>query len=233
MSNILSAPWKNKQNTVLCALLLILILHSLPNSLEAQTSDIVITKDDTFTDPRDNQNYRIRTFQRDDIGLGISISQTWMIDNLNYKIDNSWFFDNSKRKWGEYGRLYNWEAAQSACPTGWHLPSDIEWQRLLHILSTSRLVNLNLEAFSKSSTLSGSEFEVQLGGILGFDGIFAEIGEQGGCWSATEFGRTKAYASIFGYSIGLPRSILHKEFGLSVRCIKNNNGADPPKARPR
>ena len=29
----------------------------------------------------------------------------------------------------EYGALYNWRAALSACPAGWHLPSDAEWSQ--------------------------------------------------------------------------------------------------------
>ncbi|MBO4874975.1 MAG: T9SS type A sorting domain-containing protein [Bacteroidales bacterium] len=32
--------------------------------------------------------------------------------------------------YSEFGVLYNWEAAQSACPAGWHLPSDAEWSQL-------------------------------------------------------------------------------------------------------
>jgi uncharacterized protein (TIGR02145 family) len=30
----------------------------------------------------------------------------------------------------EYGALYNWRAALTACPSGWHLPSDAEWSQL-------------------------------------------------------------------------------------------------------
>ena len=30
----------------------------------------------------------------------------------------------------EYGTLYNWKAALTACPAGWHLPSDDEWSQL-------------------------------------------------------------------------------------------------------
>ena len=32
--------------------------------------------------------------------------------------------------YSEYGVLYNWRAAQTACPAGWHLPSDDEWSQL-------------------------------------------------------------------------------------------------------
>jgi uncharacterized protein (TIGR02145 family) len=30
----------------------------------------------------------------------------------------------------KYGVLYNFEAAKTACPTGWHLPTDEEWKTL-------------------------------------------------------------------------------------------------------
>ena len=30
----------------------------------------------------------------------------------------------------KYGVLYNWNAARTACPSGWHLPSDTEWTQL-------------------------------------------------------------------------------------------------------
>ena len=29
-----------------------------------------------------------------------------------------------------FGALYDWKTAQEACPPGWHLPSDQEWQAL-------------------------------------------------------------------------------------------------------
>lgn len=32
--------------------------------------------------------------------------------------------------YSEFGVLYNWRAAQTACPAGWHLPSDDEWSQL-------------------------------------------------------------------------------------------------------
>ena len=32
--------------------------------------------------------------------------------------------------YSEYGVLYNWRAALTACPAGWHLPSDAEWSQL-------------------------------------------------------------------------------------------------------
>ena len=67
-------------------------------------------------DARDNQTYQTVT-------LG---DQTWLAQDLNYETDNSWCYDDDPENCDTYGRLYDWEAARTACPAGWHLGSDEE-----------------------------------------------------------------------------------------------------------
>ena len=81
-----------------------------------------------ITDSRDGQTYRI-------VSIG---DQTWMAENLNYKTkDGSVCPSDEGRSYCEkYGRLYDWKTAQKACPTGWHLPSKEEFERLFALIES-------------------------------------------------------------------------------------------------
>lgn len=73
--------------------------------------------------------------------------ETWMAENLNYNTNteteaNSWCGGGESETTNEgdcsvYGRLYTWDAALNACPTGWHLPSMAEWKTLLSVVGAS------------------------------------------------------------------------------------------------
>ena len=87
---------------------------------------------DSLVDERDGQIYKT-------VIIGESV---WMAENLNFIIKKSWCYASKEENCQEFGRLYFFDAALQACPTGWHLPSDDEWKELeIHLGMTEAEVN--------------------------------------------------------------------------------------------
>jgi hypothetical protein len=82
------------------------------NTLKKDGQDVNVVNDS-----RDGKAYQIVNFK------GIK----WMAENLNYAINGSVCYENNDANCEKYGRLYTWNQAKKACPKGWRLPSNNEW----------------------------------------------------------------------------------------------------------
>lgn len=92
--------------------------------------------------------------------------QWWMAENLNYKItDGSWCYDDDISNSDIYGRLYCFPSMIYACPGGWHLPSDLEWQELESFLGMhwSELDNYSIRYTGKVGDKLRSDYGWHLG----------------------------------------------------------------------
>ncbi len=186
---------------------------------------ITSTNTGNYTDPRDGQTYNI-------VNIG---SQTWFAENLNYETSNSWWYGNSSTNGNIYGRLYTWNAALTACPSGWHLPSDEEWKTLEMYLGMSQS---EADATSWRGTDEGKKMKSTSGwnsngngtDAVGFsalpggdrypNGDFCHLGDTGYWWSATEGTNDYAwYRRLHYISDKVNRHYTGRDYGFSVRCL--------------
>ena len=102
-----------------------------------------------------------------------------------------WYNDSIQYK-NLYGALYNWYTVNTGklCPTGWHIPTYIEWDTLMNYLG-----GLNIAGGALKSTTgwnspnigatNSSGFTALPGGIIDQnDGGFGEKGIVGFWWAA-------------------------------------------------
>jgi uncharacterized protein (TIGR02145 family) len=169
-----------------------------------------------FTDDREGQVYR--TVDIDGV--------IWLAQNLNFEVENSWWYDNDQTNGRRFGRLYTWRAAQSACPFGWHIPTVAEWEALAS--SVGGKWDLVGSAAAYKALMEGdSGFRAVLGGMHErepFD-AFYERSQNGIYWGGNS--QIEARTFIFGGKMGRLASFKVaeakdlEENGYSCRCVKD------------
>jgi uncharacterized protein (TIGR02145 family) len=179
-------------------------------------------------------------------------TQVWMAENLRttkyndgtsipYATDNSvingfsWYNHDAGSYKSTYGGLYTWWAAtdsRNLCPTGWHVPTSVEWFIMRTYLGpgdNSVVPDKVKEAgtthwLSPNTASNGSGFTALPGGIgWGTAGQFTNIGYDGSWWSASSSDPSGLGADIISISSAYsdePSAL--KTYGISVRCMKDN-----------
>ena len=196
----------------------------------------VFTTYGTFSDSRDGKVYKTVT-----IG-----EQTWLAENLAYLpvvypsnigsssalyyVNDYYGYDINEAiittNYQIYGALYNWPAALVACPIGWHLPSDYEWNELVDYLGGEDVAGGKLKSTGITHWISPNEgatdesnFRALPGGAKGVDGIHA-IGYASYFWSSTEYSNLQSwYRALFYTKKEAYRDKTEKNNAVSVRCV--------------
>ncbi|HPJ55657.1 MAG TPA: FISUMP domain-containing protein [Bacteroidales bacterium] len=128
-----------------------------------------------------------------------------------------------------YGVLYNWTAALTACPDGWHLPSDAEWTTLTTYLgglsvAGGKMKEAGFSHWTSPNTGATNEsgFTALPGGSRDCGGVFSGIRSYGHWWSSTQYGTDSAWPRclLFGGS-DVFRDEDSKDYGFSVRCLRD------------
>lgn len=160
--------------------------------------------------------------------------------------------DNNESNVTTYGYLYNWPAVmhgaassfanpsgvQGICPSGWHVPSDAEWDQLIDYVSapeylcggytnsTAKALASTTGWISSTSTCAvGNDLSVN--NLTGFNampasiynGFYNTLGNSAAFWSS----RQRIFYSLAYYSYNFAQINNGLGCGCSVRCIRNEN----------
>jgi len=192
----------------------------------------------TFTCGTSTITYAGQTYNTVLIG-----SQCWFKENLNIgtriagssnQSDNSTiekycYNDNTSNECDTYGGLYQWNeamqytttaGAQGICPTGWHIPTQAEFQTLKSAVGND---GNKLLAVGQGGGTNTSGFSALLGGCRDFStGAYVNLSSIAFFWSSTVF------ISGFSYYMDLKNNtslitITNTDinYGFSVRCLKD------------
>ena len=217
----------------------------IPSSSSSKVTEPDEVTKESITDSRDGQSYKTVT-----IG-----SQTWMAQNLNYETANSYCYSNNASNCTKYGRLYTWAAAMDSagtwsasgkgcgygktcsptypvrgvCPTGWHLPTQTEWNTLFTAVGGSGTAGTKLKSTSGWNDFEGKSgngvdaysFSALPAGRRNYDGDYSCEGKNAYFWSSTESNYRSAYGMGLFYDNGTASMSNFKFNGFSVRCVKD------------
>jgi len=147
-----------------------------------------------------------------------------MAENLNYNATGSKCYSNKEANCTKYGRLYNWSTAMSACPNGWHIPSDAEWTALTNYVGSNAATKLKATS-GWNNNKNGTDiygFSALPGGSGFSGGGFVNVGDSGNWWSATTDGANFAYRWYMYMGNEEVYSGSQGKIDLeSVRCVKD------------
>lgn len=213
------------------------------NSTKASTTSIAATVEptvvstSTLVDARDGNSYTTVRYCN---------GQTWTTQNLNYGSIGQY---NPANPSASYGRLYTWaevmnaaspsatapSGVQGICPTGWHLPSDMEWKTLEQMLgmnaTTANLIGwrganegqllMTTNGWSSGNGTNTTSFSVFPAGYYRY-GNFSNFGFSSCLWSSAEYSLNNGWGRIFHYTkTSIYRHGIKKTRGCSCRCVKD------------
>jgi uncharacterized protein (TIGR02145 family) len=143
-----------------------------------------------------------------------------------------WYNNDAATYKGAYGALYNWYTVSTGklCPTGWHMPGTSEWTTLSSYLGGDKVDGSKLK---EAGTVHWTTPNLNATNETGFTalpggcrvyvmGIFSDVKNSCLFWSSTE--SNSVVSNYYGLNFEGAGSYLsgtNKQFGMSVRCIKD------------
>ena len=145
-------------------------------------------------------------------------------------------YNNNETLGNIHGKLYNWFTVsqsinnnKNVCPTGWHVPSNNEWNILTDYLggygiAGGKLKEVGYTNWNNPNTdaTNISLFTALPSGNLSHDGYYGYIGSYGYWWSSTDKVAEAAWGShMYSNSGDVGYDGYNKNAGFSIRCLKD------------
>ncbi|GBU25207.1 hypothetical protein R83H12_01848 [Fibrobacteria bacterium R8-3-H12] len=200
----------NRYAILIAAMLCISLLSSCANDIEQLPSSSSVLLSGSSCNASDS------------VEIG---NQVWMAKNLNCDVAGSKCYGNDTANCNLYGRLYEWKTAMVACPSGWHLPNNDEWDELIYFIGDS-IAGAELKAKSgwidDGNGTDAYGFSALPGGYGEANGKFRDFGEFGVWWTSSECYENNAYGRLMKYAYDYAfYDVGDKDILLSVRCLKD------------
>ncbi len=171
------------------------------------------------------QNLQVTKYRNGQALINAVTNSSWNTTNGAYGIYGGSNVNNTN-----YGKLYNWYAVNDSrglCPTGWHVPTTIEWSTLENYLGGTSVAAGKLKTVDGWNTpnlgaTNESGFTGLPGGYRFTDGTYWYNLQIAQWWTSTNANTTIAHASRLYYqNEGVINSTYDKKIGSSVRCLKD------------
>jgi len=163
-----------------------------------------------------------KTYRTVEIG-----GRTWMAENLDYEVPESFCYNDSAANCEKYGRLYSFGTA--VCPDGWYVPEWWDWQALydsVEVMNGDEYVGTSLKTTTdwvlSDSAAQGTDrygFSVLPAG-RGQSETYFGMGSVAAFWTSSLWGNPYSYFATFSAAYeGSGIDYTFKAYLLSVRCI--------------
>ncbi len=182
--------------------------------------------------------------------------QVWMAENLRTtryrngedipyaRTDGAWTtekvgmrcaYEHDDALADRYGQLYNFYAVQDErglCPSGWHVPSDEEWNELEGALGLSSvdakqtggrgIHGAAMKSEAWDGTNSSGFSALPAGSRYYYYGYFSSVGNYGYWWSSSADGTDYAwYRYLTSGNDDVNRNYNDQRNGFAVRCVRD------------
>ena len=173
------------------------------------------------------KNLDVSTYRNGDTIRHASTQQEWQ--DAASKGEGAWCYYNHDPKNGEvYGKLYNWHAVKNSrilAPSGYHIPSDLEWSLLTEYLGGEEIAGFKMKSTSGWANDGNGNNSSGFNGLPGGDcddyGFFY-ISAYGYWWSSSEVKANLAwYRSLYNGYTRVNRNFKYENNGFSVRCLRD------------